>query len=501
MIRSRLEAACVVAAALCLNLGAPPLPAVEKSLAEFLSEEDAAKIAAAAPAEASARPAKPRKVLVFTEGKRGLIRRGDATTYVAHASAPHCAEAVAAMGRKTGAYEAVVTDDGAFFEPERLKAFDAVVLANVYLERVLFSLDAKQHEQLAPRRKALLEFVAGGKGIVGIHNATIEALGWPEYNRMIGGIHRGHAWHAPQQVPIDLDDPRHPLTAAFEGKGFIIQDDVYEFAAPYSRDAVRVLLSVYTAKAPKSPTAYRSDGDYPISWVRSHEKGRVFYTALGHNPATFRNARVLRHILAGIQFALGDLKADATPAGLPAAKRPTGAADEAGWRALFNGKDLTGWKLADKDKAHWSVRDGVIRYDGQGPDLWTTDRFGDFVLKVDWRFPREGDSGVFVRGSGKAQVNIWTWRMGSGELWGYRTGAKTPEAQKPFTPRTNADKPVGEWNTFILTMKGDRLTVVLNGQEVISQAELKGVPAAGPIALQRHGDPLEFKAIYVKELK
>lgn len=500
MTSSTRTTACVVAVALCAGLSASPALAVEPFLAEFLPAAEGKRIAAAAPAEASAKPARPRKVLVFTEGKRGLVRRGTATTYVAHKSAPHCAEAVAVLGRKTGAYQAVVTDDARHFEPDRLKAFDAVAVANAYLERVLFSVDAAEHERLAPRRKALMDFVAGGKGFVGIHTATIEALGWPEYNRMVGGIHRGHAWHAHQSVPIELDDPRHPLTAAFEGRGFAIQDDVYELAAPYSRDAVRVLMSVYTAKAPKSPTAYRSDGDYPVSWVKAHGRGRVFCTTLGHSPATFRNAKVLRHVLDGVQFALGDLKADATPMGLPAARRPTGLADEAGWVALFNGRDFTGWKLAEKDKAHWQVRDGVMRFDGKGPTLWTAESYGDFSLKVDWRFPREGDSGVFVRGSGRGQINIWTWAMGSGEMWSFRGGAKGDD-KKLYTPSTNADKPVGEWNTFIITAKGESLTVVLNGREVISKAPIKGLPASGPIALQRHGNPIEFKAIYLKKLK
>lgn len=178
-------------------------------------------------------------------------------------------------------------------------------------------------------------------------------------------------------------------------------------------------------------------------------------------------------------------------------------ADRDGFVSLFNGKDLSGWKATDDMKKHWVVEDGIIKYSGKSRDLWTEAKYKDFVLKVDWRIPAEGtDSGIYVRGNSKSQVNIWTDKLGSGEVYGYRTDAKMPEeVRKGVTPTKKADKPIGEWNTFIITMKGDRLTVVLNGEEVISNAQLPGVPADGPIALQNHGNPLDFRNILIKELK
>jgi len=193
---------------------------------------------------------------------------------------------------------------------------------------------------------------------------------------------------------------------------------------------------------------------------------------------------------------------------------PAQAADNQppeGFGALFNGKDFTGWQAkqggeeSDEERAkwqeHWKVEDGVIRFDGKGPNLWTSEKFGDFVLMVDWRFPKPGDSGVYLRGQAKSQVNIWCRDMGSGEVWGYRTDQSQPEeVRKACTPLKNMDKPVGEWNTFVITMKGDRLTVELNGEAVIKEAQLPGVPEEGQIALQRHGSPIEFKSIFIKEL-
>jgi hypothetical protein len=178
------------------------------------------------------------------------------------------------------------------------------------------------------------------------------------------------------------------------------------------------------------------------------------------------------------------------------------AAGEDGFRPLFNGKDLTGWKADEQAKQHWAVADGIINYDGKGRDLWTEQSFTDFVLKVDWRMEGNADSGIYLRGSSKAQANIWNNPLGSGEVWGYRTDAKMPEEiRKAATPKKKADKPIGEWNTFVITLKGEQLTVVLNGEEVIANLQLVGVPKTGPIALQNHGNPLQFRNILIKELK
>jgi hypothetical protein len=233
------------------------------------------------------------------------------------------------------------------------------------------------------------------------------------------------------------------------------------------------------------------------------------------------------------------------------------AADQAlpeGFTSLFNGKDLSGWKVPKGDNGHWKVVDGVIDYDARseapdrsdGKSLWSEKSFGDFVLRVDWRLKTEPgyrhpvpiilpdgshkkgpdgkeeqveiedvDSGIYLRGSSKSQVNIWMWPIGSGEVYGYRMDRRMPpEVRAAVTPKKHADRPRGEWNTFEITMKGDRLWVKLNGQEVISNAELPGVPKEGPIGLQHHGSYdaktgkwtgppslVQFRNIAIKELK
>jgi hypothetical protein len=174
-----------------------------------------------------------------------------------------------------------------------------------------------------------------------------------------------------------------------------------------------------------------------------------------------------------------------------------------GFKALFNSRDLTGWKVPAGDNGHWKVIDGVIDYDAQSEaegdkNLWTEESFEDFTLHIEWRFKRttglyamptilpdgsektdangkvikvlqnNADSGIFLRGSSKSQINIWCWPIGSGEIYGYRRDkSMPPEVRAGAVPKMRADKPVGQWNAFDITMQGERLTIVLNGKTVI----------------------------------
>lgn len=197
---------------------------------------------------------------------------------------------------------------------------------------------------------------------------------------------------------------------------------------------------------------------------------------------------------------------------------------DADFQSLFNGEDLSGWVVPEDDGGHWRVVDGVIDYDAlseaeEDKNLWSEESYGDFVLRLEWRLTEtpyineqvrfilpdgthkkgldgedilislpDSDSGVFVRGSSKAQINIWNWPVGSGEVYGYRTDGSMPDdVRAGVTPSVHADNDLGEWNEFEITMKGDRLTVVLNDITVIENAELPGIAEEGPIALQHHG--------------
>lgn len=125
----------------------------------------------------------------------------------------------------------------------------------------------------------------------------------------------------------------------------------------------------------------------------------------------------------------------------------------------------------------------------------------------------DSDSGILLRGTGKSQVNIWCWPIGSGEVYGYRMDrSMPPEVRAGVTPKTNADNDIGEWNRFEITMRGDRVWVKLNGKQVLENAQLPGISNQGRIGLQHHGGKdkegrwrsppalLQFRNIAIKEL-
>ncbi|MCA9096961.1 MAG: DUF1080 domain-containing protein [Planctomycetaceae bacterium] len=228
-------------------------------------------------------------------------------------------------------------------------------------------------------------------------------------------------------------------------------------------------------------------------------------------------------------------------------KRSEAELKQGGFVALFGGKSFGGnsldaWDVKPWHEKHWTVRGDELDYDGkashnreQKGDLWTKESFGDFELYVEWRLSARpemkphpivlyngdflmeeanqkqrvtrmrldaGDSGLYFRGSVKCQANIWSQELGSGEINGYRTDRQMPqEVRRACIPIRNADRPFGEWNAFLVTLKGESMSVQLNGEKVIDAARLPNLPPSGPIALQHHGDPVQFRSIWIKETK
>ena len=354
--------------------------------------ENVQKMMAALPGSAPAKPAKPRKVLVLST----------AAGYV-HSNIPIAAKTVEELGKKTGAWSTTNSYDASAITVENLKQYDAIVLNNTTGQ----FLDAPDPAVTAARKKALLDFVRSGKGLVGIHAAgdsyhksshgsefisliasgfftaadkdqdksvdgqELNALAdtwfdkidsghagkvslrdfqsgfartmlsarnsgsggppatgrtgpdsqigtWPEFNKMIGGYFKYH-WNDPQHIVYKIDDPDSPLTAMFRD-GFEINDETYTFGIKsWSRDNVHVLTSIDYSKMPEADKLKedfpRSDHDYGLSWIRREGNGRVFYTAHGHSERVYAIRPFLEHVLAGMQYALGDLKADDSPGG------------------------------------------------------------------------------------------------------------------------------------------------------------------------------------------
>ena len=298
---------------------------------------DLIQMMAALPDSAPAVPKKPRRVLVLAKAS-GFV----------HASIPLAARTIEALGQKTGAWTTVISYDPAVITAENLQSYDGIFLASTtgsYLD------DPASESVTASRRKAFMDFIRGGKGLGVIHAGTDSYHGkapgttpapapagtrppvdgdsplWPEYNRMINGYFKWH-WLYPTQVAVKIEDPNHPINAPFTSlnasgvrvaRPFSIADEVYTFnETSWVRGRARVLTSIDYAKMPAEvkalePPPQRTDHDYALSYLVREGQGRVFVEVLGHDESIYKQTPMLAHILAGMQYALGDLEADDTP--------------------------------------------------------------------------------------------------------------------------------------------------------------------------------------------
>ena len=263
----------------------------------------------AIPAVPTVKPLKPRRLLIFN---RNLEYDGHRASILAGS------EAFRLFGERTGAFEAVISEDPAMFDRETLSGFDAVFLNN--------NIGACVAEP--ERRQNLLEFVTRGGGLMGVHGTSLAFTkwqwppleDWAEFGHMIGARGANHrGGYVKEPIVMGLDDAAHPLLRTFGGTEYAWSDEIFRFHAPYSRKCVRVLLKIDTEKTDLSTykpgdSCLRADNDYALAWVRQYGKGRVFYSALAHSPHVFEDRKMLRFYLDAAQFVLGDLAAPTTGA-------------------------------------------------------------------------------------------------------------------------------------------------------------------------------------------
>jgi type 1 glutamine amidotransferase len=288
--------------------------------------DDVAQMLVALPDSAPATPKQPRRLLVL----------GKAQGFV-HSSIPLAARTFEALGNKTGAWNTVITYTAADITEDNLKQYDAIVLDST---TGTFLDDPDNPTVTAARKKALLDFVRGGKGLIAIHAGTdsyhSEGNGgdplWPEFNQMINGYFKWH-WLYPTQIVMKVEDVDNPINAPFTraGRGggprtpagadtLAIVDEVYTYAmSSWNRSKAHVLTSIDYAKMPAEVKAQeaaqgkRTDGDYVLSYIQKEGSGRVFVELLGHHESIYKLRPMLEHLLAGTQYALGDLQADDSP--------------------------------------------------------------------------------------------------------------------------------------------------------------------------------------------
>lgn len=277
--------------------------------AQELQSDQTQRVDAAVPRRAQAMPRKPRRLLVMNLS----MRDGKPVRGTSAATIPIANYAIEQMGKATGAFEAVFSNDVEMFRASALAEFDAICFNNTL--GVLF--------EDAELKKSLLGFIEGGKGFVGIHDAIATFVQWPvygqwpEFSRMLGGTENGgHPWNG-EMMTMRVEDPDNPINAAFGSRDFEIADQAFQLQEPVLRDHLHVLLSIDPEKSTKTGRKVlpvrAEDMDFPMSWIRRQGQGRVFYLGLGHSALVYWNPALLQHLLAGIQYALGDLDADDTP--------------------------------------------------------------------------------------------------------------------------------------------------------------------------------------------
>ncbi len=204
-----------------------------------------------------------------------------------HAYLPHAEVAIKQMGADSGLFETVTTARSRLITPENLAQFDVLIMATTG--------DLRWDDE---QKQAFLDFVRGGKGLVGIHNATDTFYEWPEYGELIGGWFNGHPWT--QKVGIHVEDTAHPATAML-GQDFEVYDEIYTFKN-WDRQKTHVLMSLDNTTVDLDK-GNREDDDYAMGWCHTYGEGRVIYTALGHPPELWDKGWFQEHVLECVKWA------------------------------------------------------------------------------------------------------------------------------------------------------------------------------------------------------
>ncbi len=525
--------------ALIALLSAAPLFAAEEAIPKHRLKE----IVAAAPGEPAAKPKETRRVLIFNTPPH-LMPKDPHRGYCI----PYGTAAFRVLGEKSGAYQPVVSDDLAMLLPERIGDFDAIVLNNTchawtqptdeQMTRPAFrKLAADKQAAEKAIREGFIDYVRDGGGLVVVHFGIALARKWPAFAEMVGATFTGHPWN--EEIGVTVEEPDHPLTAAFDGRRFRIADEIYQYGKQYSREKVRVLLSLDPARTNMGVRwIHRKDNDFALAWVRSFDKGRIFNCSFGHRSQIYSDPRILRMYLDAIQFAAGDLDAPAAPRpGTPKHDIPgtEPAPGREGFVSLFNGRDLAGW-TSTGDANVWSVRDGAITGVSKAGSLvkentflvWK-DEIENFELFAKFRLVG-GNSGIYYRAArrrpgrkGEAlvgpQADFSADHRWTGEIMEYKLRGELAKCGQDVTIDADGKRTVKslaepkdllsgidltEWNEYHILADGGTVTLAINGRTMCKLEDNDPKrPKRGWLGLQVHRGPamtVQFKDIHLKRL-
>jgi len=474
------------------------------------------------PNQAAAKPAKLRMVLVYNA--KDSYYHADAIFWASRA--------IVLSGEKTGAFKTTETSDPAIFTKEKLAQFDAIVLnnshGNVYG-------DGNQSDA---RKQAIIDFVTEGKGLIALHaTAAFDNSNPPTetektYRKMIGGELQEHPWNYDEFSPITIriEDKKHPINAAFGKKQdwlLPFRDELFQFTNSFLREDVRVLLSLNMELTPDKGSNQQKD--YPLAWIKNYCKGRVFYSALGHSGDTYNNKNMMTFLLAGIQFAIGDLKAYVTPV------KQTKFDPEKGYVSIFNGKDLEGWR---GESRIWSVEDNCITgqtnenitVDKNNYLIWEGGQLKDFELKAKFKLIG-GNSGIYFHSYERTpdaknseslvgvQADFSADHVWVGTIMEYTLREKLAERGRKVVIKADGTKvdagstgnpdellkiyKDNEWNDYHVIVR-DNLIVLRINDVVMSEIRDydKARLVSGLLALQVHVGPpmkVQFKDVRIKK--
>ncbi|MEV1067460.1 ThuA domain-containing protein [Streptomyces sp. NPDC050263] len=417
-------------------------------------------------------------------GKRVLVF--SKTAGFRHDSIPDGVTAVRELGAASG-FRVDATEDAGAFTPANLRRYDAVV----FLSTTGDVLDAVQ-------QAAFEGYIRHGGGYVGVHAAADTEYDWAFYGGVVGAWFESHP--AIQSATVDVEDRAHPATSGLD-RTWSRTDEWYNYRSN-PRERVHVLASLDES----SYTGGTMNGDHPIAWCQNYQGGRAFYTGGGHTKESYGDPVFRRHLLGGILYAVDGMQADCRP--------------ENGYRPLFDGTSLEGWRQAGPGSFTLSG-DGTLTSTGGMGLLWYADRsFGSYSLKLDWR-TTAGDPSGSGAGSGDDNSGVFVGFPPSDDPWsavnnGYEiqidatdvpertTGSVYGFRSADLKKRDRALNAPGEWNTYEIRVEGERLRVWLNGEKIndFTNTDPARSLRDGHLGLQNHGadDQVSFRDVRIKEL-
>ncbi|GAA2313432.1 hypothetical protein GCM10010149_75870 [Nonomuraea roseoviolacea subsp. roseoviolacea] len=392
------------------------------------------------------------------------------TTGFRHDSIAAGIQAIRNMGFKVTA-----TEDPGAFTTANLATYKAVTFLNT-------TGDVLNADQQA----AFESYVKAGGGYVGVHAAADTEYDWPFYGELAGAWFSSHP--ATQQATIKVEDRANPATAHL-GTTWTRTDEWYDY-----KSNPRATAHVLATLDESSYSGGKMGADHPISWCKTYQGGRSFYTGLGHTPETFSEQAFLRHLKGGIAYAMGTAQADCRP--------------EAGYTALYNGS-TTGWEQAGP--GGFTNADATLTSTGGMGLYWykAKEFTKGYSLKLDWKAAGDDNSGIFI--GFPPSTDPWS-AVGKGyeiqidatDAADRTTGAIYGFKSADIAARDKALNPPGQWNAFEIKVEGERVQVLLNGVKIndFTNTDPARSLKDGHIGIQNHGDgdTVSFRNIRVKEL-